>query len=177
MSADQQIRVIELDPAGLAANTDPGLLALVITRQEIESGSLGSVIERLHILTDSAENVERYGSSMIFIVTGYDHDPRELPQIPEVVAYFRALTASWPHWLWFLAPGVGAITLLFAMLCGCETRVDQAQRHTTYVTETEALKSVFIDLMNRGLPLFTTYAVDVQEVKRVFEAALSELGF
>lgn len=41
---------------GLASNTEPAFVVLVITRKEVESGSIASALERLHVLTDTREN-------------------------------------------------------------------------------------------------------------------------
>ena len=53
----------------------------------------------------------RYRESLVFIVCGYDEDPRELAEIPQVRAFFARLVQEWPHWLWFLARGVGVVGL------------------------------------------------------------------
>ena len=93
------MRMMLTDAEGLANYSEAAFIVLDITRREIESGNIASVLERLHVLTDSAENVRRYRESLVFQIGGYDSDPRELPEIPEVRAFFRSLAAEWPHWL------------------------------------------------------------------------------
>lgn len=171
------IKLQVTDADGLAANVEPAIIVLVITRQEIESGRLASVIERLHVLTDSAANVNCYRESMVFQVEGFEEDPRELAEIPEVRAYFRALTAEWPHWLWFLHRQVGAIALLLSLLCEVRVLRDPTKtEHGTEFKSTLEMKNTLLDLLTRGMPLFQTYGVDAAEVDAMIASALDELG-
>ncbi len=111
------IGVVRTDADGFADNTAKALVILELSRREIDSGNIAGALERLHVLTDSAENVLRYKASLIFQVTGYDADSRELPEIPAVRQFFQALVAEWPHWFWFLPPHVGLEELLLSLLC------------------------------------------------------------
>lgn len=75
---------------GRAGHTVSGVPVL----RTVDSGNIASVLERLHILTDSAANVARYRESVCFVIDGYNADPRELPEIPEVRAYIRSLVEA-----------------------------------------------------------------------------------
>lgn len=176
MSANEKIEVRILDADGLANNTDPAILVNVITRREIESVHLASILERLHVLTDSAENVRRYRAAVMFQVDGYDSDPRELPEIPEVRAYFQALVRVWPHFLWFAHQGVGAIGLLLALLCRVRIVRSADAGYATEFQDTEEVKATLLDLLNRGMVLFSTYGIASQEVDVTIGSALEELG-
>ena len=70
----------------------PALVVLQISRQEIESCNYTSSLERLMVMTDSRENTLRYREALILQITGYDADPRELAEIPEVRKFFASLT-------------------------------------------------------------------------------------
>jgi len=101
-----QIQLTDAD--GLALLKAPALLILDITKKDITTGGIGSVLERLHVLTDTRESVIRFRESLVFQVGGFDNDRRELPEVAEVRAFFRALTDAWPRWPWFLARRMGA---------------------------------------------------------------------
>jgi hypothetical protein len=163
------------DADGLAANTDPALLILDISRRDIEACNIASVLERLHVLTDSAENARRYRESLLFQVEGYDADPRPIPAIPEVRVFFQRLVAEWPHWLWFLLRDAGAVALLFALLC--EVRIVRGQRGTfgTEFLRNAQVTTLFTDLLRRGNALFDAYEITGDEVTRSAESALAEL--
>lgn len=147
-------KVIITDAEGFAKNTDPVFLILVISRQEIKTGKFGSALHRLHVMTDSTENILRYRESMTFQVEGYDQDHRELPEIPEVRAYFKALAQAWPHWIWYLFRGTGSIALLMSLLC--QVRVIRGTRGDfgTEFDDKVEISAVINDLLDRGSKLF-----------------------
>lgn len=170
------VRLTLTDADGLAHNSEPALLVLDITRHEVESGNIASALERLHVLTDSAENVRRYRESLVFQIGGYDDDPRELLEIMEVRAFFRRVTAEWPHWLWFLHRGVGAIGLLMALLC--TIRVVRSSKGS-FGTEFESipeLQGILVDLLERGNALFATYDISESEAADSVTSAVDELA-
>lgn len=177
MSSSNEIPVRMLDANGFANNTEDALVVLMISRREIETGNIASAIERLHVLTDSRENVMRYRGSLAFMVDGYNEDPRELAQIPEVCAYFRALNQAWPHWLWFLMRAGSMFSILFSLLCDGEAVDNVEGVGMSYMATAGQIRAVFEDMMERGLPLYATYQIDIQEVEAAFDSALGELGF
>lgn len=175
MTLPPPINLFRVDADGLAANTAPALVVLEITRSEIERCHVASALERLHVLTDTAENARRYKGSLTFVVGGYDQDPRELPQIPEVVAYFRALASAWPHWLWFTVPKSGVFPLLFSLLCDGKS-VPNPAGGATHLVDDAQIRATLLDLLNRGMPLFATYGFDDKEIEAALTGALDELG-
>ena len=169
-------RLTLTDAEGFAHNSDEALIVLDITRHEIESGTIASALERLHVLTDSAENVRRYRESLVFQVGGYDDDPRELPEIPEVRAFFRRLAAEWPHWLWFLHRGVGAIGLLMALLCRVRVvRCSKGSFGTEFESVSE-LQGTLVELLDRGNALFAAYDISESEAAESATSAVDELA-
>ena len=84
-----------------AANAD--LLALLVTRAEIESGHIGKALASLIALTDEPEKITHYRRRLVLFVHGYDADPRELHQIPDVVRWFHAIAREWSAWIHYLA--------------------------------------------------------------------------
>lgn len=169
-------QLIFTDAAGFAENEQRALVMIHIERQNIESRNLASTIERLLTLTDSRENVIRYRESVLFFTDGYDDDPRELQEIPEVRAFFRALVDEWPHWIWYLQRGTGSIALLFALLCEVEViRGPEGQRGTAFKSVDE-ISAVMLDLLARGLHLFYMYQLPGSELDASAMSALAELG-
>lgn len=171
-----EFKILITDADGLATNDDPAIVVLAITRQDVESRSLASALERLHVLTDNRENVIRYRESVLFQVDGYDADPRELTEIPEVRDYFRTLTAEWPHWIWFLHRNVGAVALLFALLCEITVLRGPDNQRATAFKDTDEIRDTMLDLLARGLPLFHAYEIAPAEVDAAVLTALDDLG-
>lgn len=160
----------------LANNTEPVLVVLHISRTEIEVCNIASVLERLMVLTDSPENVMLYRENLTFVVTGYETDARELPAIPEVRAFFKRLVAEWPHWLWFLARGTGAIPLLLSCLCDVVIhRGSESGLFTTEFTDPEQVQRVLFDLISRGNALFSAMNLSLDLADESVDSALSEI--
>jgi hypothetical protein len=40
-------------------------------------------------------------NTLTFAIAGYDEDPREIPNIPEVRSFYAAFREAWPFWLYF----------------------------------------------------------------------------
>ena len=170
------MRLIPTDADGLAQNSEEAFIVLDISRGEIESGNIASVLERLHILTDSAENARRYRESLVFQVRGYDDDPRELPEIVEVRAFFRRVASEWPHWLWFLHRGVGTIGLLMALLCRVRTIRGSPGSFGTEFESLSELQTTLLDLLARGNALFDAYGISETEAAESATTAVDELS-
>ena len=59
----------------------------------------------LHGITDSLQSFEAEFQRYVFLIFGYDDDPRELYQIPEVVSFIKDLNSKLPFWLYFVNTG------------------------------------------------------------------------
>ena len=174
---DKPILIIAADADDFASYNEDGptLLVMDISKREVESQNIASSLERLLVMIDSKTNVLRYRESMIFQVSGYDDDPRELAEIPELRSFFRKLTAEWPHWFWFLARGFGAINLLMGLLCEVRIRREGAMVGTEFLDGKETSR-VAQDLFMRGNRLFAAYDIDLQLVKSSAESALRDFA-
>lgn len=169
-------KLLTLDADGLAENSEPAFVVLNISRREIESGNIAGALDRLLVLVDSARNVRLYRESLAFQVGGYDDDPREITEIPEVRAFFRRLSAQWPHWLWFLHREIGAVGLLLALLCDVRVLrdVDRRPCGTEFRDQLQLARAV-ADLLDRGNALFAAYDITETEASESVRTAASEL--
>lgn len=84
----------------------PGLsdpVVFVISRQQVEALDLDEPLEFLHSLVPTAHphHAWAYKGRLSLVIAGYETDPRELFEIPEVCQYLRALDEQWPFWLFF----------------------------------------------------------------------------
>lgn len=175
MNADRaQVEFASAD--ALASNTEPKLVVFHISRPEIDACNIASVLERLLVLIDSPENVLLYRESVTFFVTGYDQDERELAEIPEVRAYFKRLAADWPHWLWFLARGCGALPLLICCLCSVVVHRSHIPGiFTTEFIDPKQVQCVLLDLVGRGNALFSAMNISFELADESLESALQEV--
>ena len=93
-------------------------VVLLISRREVEAGDIASVLSRLKPFLATREEAWRYRGQMTLVVDGYNHDPRELVDIPEVRTLLRRLEASWPCWAFFFNQVDDSITLLLSCVAG-----------------------------------------------------------
>jgi hypothetical protein len=152
------------------------LVVLEIQRHEIESGNMARVLDSLHVMTDTVENVRRYRERLIFTVNGYEDDPRELPEIPEVRAYIKALVQAWPHWIWFQVRGMGAVALLFSLLCEVKVIRGKNGDYGTEFLSLSEVKRVALDLFKRGNVMLNAYDITDTEAQSSAESFELEFG-
>lgn len=86
-----------------------------ISRQEIESGDT-SVLSVLFRLLDK-ESAILYREMVDIAVYGYDDDPRELYDVPEVRDFVQKLDAAFPCWFYFLSKRGNGLMLILYCLC------------------------------------------------------------
>jgi hypothetical protein len=96
--------------------TEP--VVLLISRREVEQEDLASVLSRLKVFLATREDAWRYRGQMTLVVDGYNHDPRELVDIPEVRSLLRRLEAEWPYWAFFFNQVDDSIKLLLSCVAG-----------------------------------------------------------
>lgn len=110
------------------------LVVVSFSRREVTECRVGDAVDRLLNLTDSIEQSERFAHAVAIQFEDFDHDPRELFEIPEVVRFFRTLTEQWSAWYHFLLdqPEVHQFTLLFALLCDVDVVRGQGQIATRF---------------------------------------------
>lgn len=92
------------------------LIVLVIARNEVESGDIRHAATLIgQMVSDRASLLSAEGCvSLVF--TGYEADPRALHSIPELRAWFQALTKERPYWS-FLANRIDdSVGVIMALL-------------------------------------------------------------
>jgi len=93
-------------------------VVLLISRREVEAGDLASVLSRLKPFLATREDAWRYRGQMTLVIDGYNSDPRELVDIPEVRTLLRGLEDSWPEWAYFFNQVDDSIKLLLSCVAG-----------------------------------------------------------
>lgn len=54
--------------------------------------------------------------TLMFVIEGYDDDPREVHSIPEVRRFYQAFHGAWPYWLYFCNLETEALQMM-ALCC------------------------------------------------------------
>ena len=92
-------------------------LVLLISHRQVQESDIASVLVELKPVTATRENCWRYRNQMVLVVSGYDDDPRELVDIPEVRAFLAQFSIAWPYWSFFFNQVDDSIILLAACYC------------------------------------------------------------
>lgn len=126
----------------------PPLVFLRFNRPEIESGVTGSAVDRLMSLSDATRHVRALADTCVLEVGGYDDDPRELYEIPEVRAFFRALVPEWGGWLHFLEKEHSSISVLVSLLVDMEAVERRAGKVSAHMRDPAQFRTVMLSLFN-----------------------------
>jgi hypothetical protein len=92
-------------------------LVVLVSRAEVEAGDVSPALSVLQRLTQSPETAREFFERVDIAFHGYDHDSRELFEIPEVRNFAHRLDEKFPFWLFFLSKRhLGLQCLLFCFL-------------------------------------------------------------
>jgi hypothetical protein len=97
------------------AVADP--VILMLSRGQVETGDLAEPLQLLRRITADRHTAIDFCGRISLVVDGYNDDPRELFEIPEVRAYIKRLDQAWPNWFFFLSQADESIKLLESCLC------------------------------------------------------------
>jgi hypothetical protein len=142
-----------------AAAADADFVVLSISRQEVEAGNVSDALDRLLNLSDNATHVRNFEDRLAITIAGYDADPRELHQIPEVVTFFRRLSGYWPYWLHFAEKHGNTIGLVFWLLCDVEVVVSGAGGVGFNFKSPDALRSAMLSLFAAQNALYEAHGL------------------
>jgi hypothetical protein len=92
-------------------------LVLMSSRAEVEAGDVAHASGMLQKLL-KPENAKRLKGRLVFGIRGYDDDPRELFEVPEVRTWMEELDCEFPYWFYFMGLGPRS-TLAFVAFSLC----------------------------------------------------------
>jgi hypothetical protein len=95
------------------------LTVIAIEHEVSQSGDASAFATWLYKnLMSTPEALHEHRLAIEFVWEGYEDDPRELWDIPEVVAFNRDLNQRWPCSLYFLPPGGNSLLIMVFSLVG-----------------------------------------------------------
>lgn len=81
----------------------------------IASGDFSQFVQAFAPGRFKIDDLRLHYNSVYFVVHGYDEDPRELPEIPEVRVFFQQLHKAWPYFAFFAATELANADLFMSM--------------------------------------------------------------
>jgi hypothetical protein len=95
-----------------------------IKRRSVQSQDIFGVLTYANILISTENNAWNARGSVSLSFEGYDTDPRELWEIPEVRAYVKKLTAAWPSWMYFIDNSMNSFIAMYLCLVDVRRTTD-----------------------------------------------------
>lgn len=93
----QRARPVGPTHSSLATEIGADHFSVVVSREDVEKRETGRVLNVLSSLTVSARVMRQFCGRVDLFFGGYDDDPREVFEIPEVRAFVRDLDARFPE--------------------------------------------------------------------------------
>lgn len=90
---------------------------LVFSRDQVEAQDISEPLQVLRQLTGNPEKAVSACGRISLVIDGYNADPRELFEIPDVRRYIKAIDDLWPYWFFFLSQADDSIKILESCLC------------------------------------------------------------
>lgn len=150
------------------------LMVLSITKEEVVSCKTGVALDALMKLSDSEDVVKRHEDSLMLNFDGWDEDPRELYEIPEVRRYARSLASQWNYWFHFVSKESETLTLLLALLIDID--VHREQGRVGYIPRSaNQLASVVHHLFEGMNTLHDQFHISFAENERISAACMTAL--
>lgn len=101
----------------------PTMVAFPIPLEWVLSGDPSKAVAILTGLVDRAESTQLYAGTLELSFQGWNNDPRELYEIPEVCTWFTRLNDVFPHWFILANRTTGTLPLIYNMLLAPGTLV------------------------------------------------------
>lgn len=90
---------------------------VIVSRDQVETRDTASVIGALKSCVASTERALSFFEKLDIAFHGYDHDTRELFEIPEVREYVSLLDDQFPYWLFFMRKnGLGLQAITYCLM-------------------------------------------------------------
>lgn len=90
---------------------------LMFSRRQVETSDIDEPLQFLRGLTANPRAALEYCGRISLIVDGYNDDPREIFEVPEVRAFIKNIDQLWPYWFFFLSQADDSIKMLESCLC------------------------------------------------------------
>ena len=95
-------------------------LVVVVSRDDVESNNISSTFSALSGLLVDEATVRRFQGRVKISFDGFNHDPREIYEIPEIRRFCAELDKHFPYWLYFLSMEDSSLKAMTFCLCTVE---------------------------------------------------------
>lgn len=93
------------------------LVVITIMRESVMDCDPSHMVKLLKNISTTRAQVVDFEGRITFVFEGWDDDPRETAEIPEIRAYFSALTERFPHWMHYVEKAGDTFMHVVRLLC------------------------------------------------------------
>lgn len=93
------------------------LVVIEFSRTDVEANYLDTALARLQVLVDDKEAADKWEGCATFFFSGWDDDPRETAEIPELRQWFGRLSRAFPYWFHVCEKEGDTVAHVFRLLC------------------------------------------------------------
>ena len=129
-------------PLARTSTVKEDLVVIQIMRESVMDCDPSYMLELLKSITSTREQVVAYEGRITFYFDGWDDDPRETAEIPEIRAYFTALTEKFPHWMHYVEKAGDTFMHVMRLLCKGHYERKSPQVVTWSFDDLEQMKQV-----------------------------------
>ncbi|GFP77723.1 chlororespiratory reduction 6 domain-containing protein [Clostridium fungisolvens] len=94
---------------------DRKLHLMILNKSYIEALDLQEIDKMLNVF--KRHGIKKYRNNIVFQIDGYNDDPREIFEIPEIKAFFKKVFDKYPYMLYFLSNINSNDAWVLACLC------------------------------------------------------------
>lgn len=94
---------------------DRKLHLMILNKSYIEALDLQEIDKMLNVF--KRHGIKKYRNNIVFQIDGYNDDPREIFEIPEIKAFFKKVFDKYPYMLYFLSDINANDAWVLACLC------------------------------------------------------------
>ncbi|MEA3642266.1 MAG: chlororespiratory reduction 6 domain-containing protein [Lamprobacter sp.] len=145
------------------------LLAIEITRESVERYDIQPLLGKLELLSADAQSALHWEGKLTFYFSGWDRDPRETAEIPEIRTYFAAVTAEWPYWLHFAEKSGDSIPHVLRLLCRGHVERRQQRPVGWQFEDPSEIKRVLLQLFDQMNELYDRLELPEEDNQRITE--------
>lgn len=156
-------------------NNEHSMIVITVARQSVEEGDISFFLEKLQAFTATPKRIRANKEKLCIMVEGYDSDPRELFEIPQVCAFFRVVTKHWPFWLWFLWRENNEVRNIVSLLAGGK-RLQNAAGKPEFVIELSDVRRVLSELVQASEAFLDDNSISDDERTQSINSAVASLG-
>ena len=110
-------------------------LGVAVSRSDVENRDISTTLGTLSGLLDTDATVRRFRGRVNVSFDGFDDDPREIYEIPEIRRFCAELDARFPYWLYFLSMEDSSLKMMTFCLCRVEKQragASHAEQHRSW---------------------------------------------